>query len=79
MGDMEQGLENIKETHNFLMACLDLGHNFFFEFSGMKRPDDLMWEFWKSCFIRVKMALASGKRYQIAACTDYSRYPRGYA
>ena len=43
------------------------------------RADTLMWEFWKSCFIRVKMALASGKQEQIEACKDFARHPRGYA
>ena len=77
MGDEEKGLENVKETFNFLVT-----------FQGMfiwdtdtwpwTRADTLMWEFWKSCFIRVKLALASGKQEQIAACKDYARYPRGY-
>ena len=30
-----------------------------------------MWEFWKNCFIRVKMAMASGKQDEVSACTNY--------
>ena len=71
MGDEEQGLENLKETYNFILAARRQSRG--------ARGEDLMWSFWKSCFIRVKMALASGKQEQIEACKDFARHPRGYA
>ena len=71
MGDEEQGLENLKETYNFILAARR-------QFRG-GRGEDLMWSFWKSCFIRVKRALASGQQEQIEACKDFARHPRGYA
>ena len=77
MGDEEQGLENVRETNNFLQAFM--GHLFFWGRWTWKWADNLMWEFWKSSFIRVKMALDSGKKEELSACKDYSRYPRGYA
>ena len=70
MGDEEQGLENLKETYNFILAARR-------QFRGA-RGEDLVWSFWKSCFIRVKRALASGKQEQIEACKDFARYPKGY-
>ena len=76
LGDEEQGLENLRETSNFLVTYK--GHPFFWGGWTWKWADDLMWEFWKSSFIRVKMALASGKKEELSACKDYSRYPRGY-
>ena len=76
MGDEEQGLENVRETSNFLVAFKV--HPFFWGGWTWKWADDLMWEFWKSSFIRVKVALASGKQEEISACTDFSRHPRGY-
>ena len=77
LGDEEQGLENVRETRNFLLA--HTGHLFFWGDWTWKWADNLMWEFWKSSFIRVKMALDSGKKEELSACKDYSRYPRGYA
>ena len=76
MGDDEQGMESIKETHNFLMAYQ---RHMFWGVWGVHRADDLMWEFWKSCFIRVKMAVDAGNQAQISACKDYARYPKAYA
>ena len=74
MGDEEQGLENVKETVEFLSTFQGI---FIWGYQWI-RADTLMWQFWKSCFIRVKLAMASGKQEQIAACKDYARYPRGY-
>ena len=75
LGDEEQGLENVRVTSNFLLACKGhLGHLFIWGNWSWKWADDLMWEFWKSSFIRVKMALASGKKEELSACKDYSRY-----
>ena len=76
LGDEEQGMESVKETHNFLMAYQ---RHMFWGIWGVNRADDLMWEFWKSCFIRVKMAMDSGNQAQIRACKDYARYPKAYA
>ena len=70
MGDEEQGLENLKETYNFILAARRQSRG--------ARAEDLMWSFWKSCFIRVKRALASGQQEQIEACKDFARYPKGY-
>ena len=78
MGDEEQGIENVKETYNFLMATWRQA-GILEEFWALQKADALMWEFWKSCFIRVKIALASGKQEQIEACKDFARHPRGYA
>ena len=77
LGDEEQGLENVRETRNFLLAYM--GHLVIWGNWSWKWADDLMWEFWKSSFIRVKMALASGKQEQLSACKDFARHPRGYA
>ena len=76
LGDEEQGMENIKETYNFLMAYQ---RQMFWGMWGVNRADELMWELWKSCFIRVKMALDSRNQDQLKACKDYARYPKAYA
>ena len=76
MGEEEQGLESIKETYNFLLAYQ---RHLFWGTWGVNRADELMWEFWKSSFIRVKMALDTGNQDQIKACKDYARYPKAYA
>ena len=74
MGDEEQGLESIKETYNFLLAYQ---RHVFWGGYVRNRADELMWEFWKSSFIRVKMGLDTGN--QMSTCKDYARYPKAYA